>query len=110
MRITESRLRRMIHQVILESTGGKKSLAKAYGCEVFGQSISFDAFTLEVVLESNFNVSYAKQAIERQEGKVISETDLSLVAEFPFMPSSSGGMPQNPSLVAENIAFYIARG
>ena len=30
MRITESRLRRMIHQVILESTGGKKSLAKEY--------------------------------------------------------------------------------
>jgi hypothetical protein len=34
-----------------ENAGGKKTLATAWGCKVFGQSISFDSFTLEVVLE-----------------------------------------------------------
>ena len=109
MRITESRLRSVIRKTISESAVGKKTLATAYGCEVFGHSITFDSFMLEVVLESNFNIRYAKEAIEMQEGNVISETELSIVAEFPFMPSSSG-KPQDPSLVAKNIAFYLGRG
>ena len=73
MRIAEKKLRSVIRQIISESVSGKQRLAKEYGCEVFGQSITFNYFTLEVVLESNFNVRYAKQAIEMQEGKVIYE-------------------------------------
>lgn len=109
MRITESKLRRIIKNVIAESVGSGLKLGDGYGCEVYGESIDFDSFTLRIVLDNEFNVKYANQAVEMQEGQIVGDsTGTTLMAKFPSTTAS--GDHQSPRLVAENIAFYIGRG
>ena len=109
MKITENRLRRIIEKVILESAGSGPQLGKGYGCEVYGENIDFDSFALRIILDNEFNVKYAKQAVEMQEGQLVGDsTGNILLAKFPHTTRS--GDHQSPKLVAENIAFYVGRG
>ena len=109
MKITERRLRSIVKNVIAESAVSGPQLGKAYGCVVYGESVSFDSFVLRVVLDKEFNVRYAKEAIEMQEGRVVNSIGTTtLLAEFDT--TTSMGKGHSPSLVAENIAFYVGRG
>ena len=109
MKLTERRLRNIVKNVIAEAAMSGPQLSKAYGCVVYGESVSFESFVLRVVLDKEFNVRYAKEAIEMQEGRVVNSMDgTTLLAEFDTTTSTGKG--QSPSLVAENIAFYVGRG
>lgn len=109
MRITENRLRRIVKKVISESAGSGPQLGDGYGCKVYGESIDFDSFILRIVLDKEFNIKYAKEAVQMQEGQIVgSSTGTTLLAKFPTTTSS--GDQQSARLVAENIAFYVGRG
>tara|TARA_B100001059_G_scaffold229458_1_gene262073 strand:- start:94 stop:423 length:330 start_codon:yes stop_codon:yes gene_type:complete len=109
MRITESKLRRVIRSVILESAVSEPQLGKGYGVVVYGHSITFDSFVLKIVLDKEFNIRYAKEAIDMQEGSIVENIgNTTLLAEFKN--NTKSGKHQTPGLVAENIAFYIGRG
>ena len=109
MRITEKRLRSIVKNVIAEAAISGPQLSKGYGCVVYGESIDFDSFVLRIVLDKEFNVRYAKEAIEMNEGRIVNSMGgTTLLAEFDSVSSSS--KDNTPKLVAENIAFYVSRG
>ena len=112
MRLTESKLRRVIRSVLKESIGSGPLLGKGYGCEVYGESIDFDSFVLKIVITKENIVEYAKDAVKMQEGEILNAEDTvtgegTLIASFKNEVSS--GKTQTPKLVATNIAFYVGR-
>jgi hypothetical protein len=104
MRMTERRLRRAIKNIITESSG---MIANKYGVKVSIQLMSLDDFSLEITLDKADNVSYAKNAVEMQEGSVVSENGNTIVAKFPT--ALKNNKSQGPYLVADNIAFWVSR-
>lgn len=102
MKITESKLRKIIRSVITES-----AISARAGCEVFGESIDFNSFVLRIVLKNEKFVKYAKEAIKMQEGEIESESGTTLIAKFSN--ETRAGKDQSPGLVSRNITFWVYR-
>ena len=117
MRISESQLRREIRSVIIESQGehsilpsSDHMLASGFGSKVFGETITFEDFTLRIELDSRSGnlVDNSLRPIKMQAGEVLESDEVAgvIIAKFPF---AIGDRFQTPALVAENIALILAR-
>ena len=117
MKISESQLRREIRSVIIESQeeysnlpSSDQMLASGFGSKIFGETITFEDFTLRIELDSRSGnkVEHALSPIRRQAGEVLDSDEVAgvVVAKFPF---EIGNRFQSPILVAENISYFLSR-
>tara|TARA_A100001035_G_C27538834_1_gene388704 strand:+ start:51 stop:389 length:339 start_codon:yes stop_codon:yes gene_type:complete len=112
MRISESRLRSLIRNIVVESwrdhssieSGGMQMLAKGYGSKIYGNAEEY--FTLKIELTGSVDAKWALEGIEKQHGEIVSNEGNIIVAKFPYMKDGKTAVPK---LVADNLAFWIGR-
>jgi len=112
MKTAEIKLRRVIKDIIVEhssiASGSEAMLAKGYGSKIYGSAEKY--FTLRIELDGNVEAKWALEGIGLQKGEVVSHEGNTIIAKFPYtVIGNKGKKQQGPSMVAENLAFWIGR-